>query len=87
MDSLFEDDVNPVEDGMDIDNYAEDEEITQEDAWVVIDQYFIERGMLIWFWSIKMIALLQYCNTARYLKITFRSVKRTFFQDLSSYCN
>jgi hypothetical protein len=47
MDSLFEDDVNPVEDGMDIDNYAEDEEITQEDAWVVIDQYFIERGMLI----------------------------------------
>ena len=48
MDELFDD--GPVDDGgvyadAPSDNY-EDEEITQEDAWVVIDQYFWEKGLV-----------------------------------------
>jgi DNA-directed RNA polymerase II subunit RPB2 len=45
MDSLFEEeDTGPI-DYMETE-VQEDEEITQEDAWVVIDQYFHERGLV-----------------------------------------
>ena len=43
MDALFEEDAGPIEYQMETDT-LEDEEITQEDAWVVIDKYFLERG-------------------------------------------
>ena len=43
MDSLFDEDVGQSDYQMESD-ILEDEEITQEDAWVVIDKYFQERG-------------------------------------------
>ena len=43
MDSLFDEDAGAVEYQMKSD-ILDDEEITQEDAWVVIDKYFLERG-------------------------------------------
>ena len=46
MDALFDEDAAEVDYQMDTD-ILEDEEITQEDAWVVIDKYFLERGQLI----------------------------------------
>jgi DNA-directed RNA polymerase II subunit RPB2 len=45
MDSLFEDiGAGP----MDVDAYGleEEEEIAQEDAWIVIDKYFSEKGLV-----------------------------------------
>lgn len=46
MDALFEEDTGTIEYEMETDT-LEDEEITQEDAWVVIDKYFLERGSSI----------------------------------------
>ena len=46
MDALFEEDAGPIEYQMETDT-LEDEEISQEDAWVVIDKYFLERGSFI----------------------------------------
>lgn len=45
MDALFDEDAGQVDYQMETD-ILEDEEITQEDAWVVIDKYFLERGSL-----------------------------------------
>ena len=36
--------INHRSSGLDETDTLEDEEITQEDAWVVIDKYFLERG-------------------------------------------
>ena len=44
MDALFDEDAGPVDYQMETD-ILDDEEITQEDAWVVIDKYFLERGL------------------------------------------
>ena len=46
MDALFEEDAGTVEYQMETD-ILDDEEITQEDAWVVIDKYFLERGSFV----------------------------------------
>lgn len=46
MDSLFEEDAGPEDYRMDSEELQE-EEITQEDAWVVIDKYFSEKGTSI----------------------------------------
>ena len=46
MDALFDDDAGQVDYQMETD-ILEDEEITQEDAWVVIDNYFLERGQFM----------------------------------------
>jgi DNA-directed RNA polymerase beta subunit len=44
MDTLYDSDATTDHDST-VDMY-DDEEITQEDAWVVIDQYFEEKGLV-----------------------------------------
>ena len=47
MDALFDDEnENPMEINNMSSDLFEDEEIAQEDAWVVIDQYFWEKGLV-----------------------------------------
>ena len=56
MDDIFGDDddaMDQFDDQFDMDNLG-DEEITQEDAWIVIDRYFEEKvnSNEIWFHSL-----------------------------------
>jgi DNA-directed RNA polymerase II subunit RPB2 len=45
MDDLFRSDVNEIDNENDFEMEI-DGEITQEDAWVVIDKYFEEKGLV-----------------------------------------
>ena len=72
MDALFDDDAGQVDYQTETD-ILEDEEITQEDAWVVIDKYFLERGQFLESWYL--------CYGFRYLQPAgYAEVSRNIFR-------